>query len=321
MKVPKDSVDRIKAVFGGVDLGDPRRTARLTSTAARVARKPTAALPAAMGSGAALEGAYRLMNNRRIDVGDVFREVAAQTAERCRSVRSVLVLHDTTTCEFRHADPHEIGHLPTGKPGFLLHLGLVLDADEWRRPLGVISLETISREQRSRRGKKKASGPETARWEDRESQRWLRGVTASAEALAECDEVIHVADREGDSYALLAAMVATGQSLVVRVNHARNRTVGDPNDDDVWMPLKDSVEELRGKVDREVPLSERKKRSAPRANKANPPRRARLAYLTFTATTVVLKRPGYLKAPIPPTLTLNLVHFGAQDPPAGEPPV
>lgn len=320
MKLPKGSVARIKSAFENVDLGDPRRLRRLERTVAKLAKRPNASLPDALESEADLEGAYRLANNEAVAPEQLFEAFATTTAERAATAGSVLVLHDTTTCAFTHASPEEIGYLSTGKAGFYAHCSLVIEGDTWRRALGIAHIETISRKQRSKRGRKKASGAETAQWKDRESARWERGVEASAKVLADCESVCHIADREGDSYAFLASMVAAGRSFVVRVNH--DRKVGDPDDlAQQWLPLKERVRGLEGMLEREVALSERKGSSAPRANKSHPVRRARMANLTFTATTVVLKRPRYLRDPIPQTLRLNVVHVFEPSPPPGEPAV
>jgi Transposase DDE domain len=278
-------------------------------------------LPEAMQTEAELEGAYRLLNNRAIDPQQLFDSLALSTVERAQMAGTVLVIHDTTSCTFEHTDPAEVGYLSTGKAGFYPHFALVLDASAWKRPLGVVHVETISRKQRSKRGRKnKAAGSETAEWQDRESARWERGVTASAELLASCKSVCHIADRESDSYALLASMTGHGHSFVVRVNH--NRKVGDPEDlAEQWLPLRDRVKSLCGVLEREVVVSERKRAGAPRSSKGRPVRNARTATLSFSATSVVIKRPSYIRDPIPKTLTLNVVHVSEPNPPAGEPPV
>lgn len=321
MKLPKGSVHRVGEALQGVELGDPRRKKRLANTVAKLARKPQASLPDAMQSEAALEGAYRLANNAAIEPQQLFDALAESAAERAKVAGNVLVIHDTTACSFECADPADIGYLSTGKAGFYAHCSLVIEGNSWRRPLGVVHLEILSRKQHSKHGRKnKASGVETARWKDRESARWWRGVEASAERLAACRSVCHIADREGDSYALLAAMVSNGQSFVVRVNH--DRKVGDPEDlAEQWLPLKERARSLEGIFEREVPLSERKRSSAPRANKGRPVRNARLAQLSFSAMAVVVKRPGYLEASVPKALTLNVVHVSEPHPPTGEPAV
>lgn len=321
MKLPKGSVDRVGRAFQELELGDPRRQKRLTKTVAKLARKPGASLPDAMQSESDLEGAYRFANNLAIEPQQLFDALAASAAQRAEVAGAVLVIHDTTTCSFEHADPDEVGYLSTGKAGFFPHCALVLEANRWRRPLGVVHIENISRKQHSKRGRKnKASGSETASWKDRESARWSRGIDASATWLANCRSVCHIADREGDSYALLASMVSKGRTFVIRVNH--DRKVGDPDDlAEQWLPIKERVRGLQGIFEREVALSERKRSRAPRANKGRPVRNARLAQLSFSATSVIVKRPRYLDASVPGTLTLNVVHVHELAPPPGEPAV
>src|SRR4029078_6245211 len=97
-----------------------------------------------MACGAALEGAYGFITNRAVSFEVLHGSHAGAAAERCRAVKEVLVVHDTTTCEFAHAEPSEGGFLPTGAAGFQLHIALAIDATQWRRPLGVISAEVLS---------------------------------------------------------------------------------------------------------------------------------------------------------------------------------
>jgi hypothetical protein len=226
-------------------------------------------------------------------------------------------VHDTTTCEFAHADPEEVGYLPTGA-GFNLHISLAIDTGKWRRPLGVLSAEVLSRKERSGRcsRKKKVSGAETARWKDRESARWWRGVKVTAAAL-EGVAHIHVADREGDSYELLGEMCLANLRFVVRNKH--NRRARDPRaPDQEWSTLRELTQQAAGVLERDVPLSARKQSTAPRENSTHPPRKARLARLRFSAKTVELRRPRYLDDPLPQTLTLNVVHVLEADVPIGE---
>ena len=321
MTLPNGSLSRILSGVALVEMGDPRRRRRLNKTMSKMAKRPSASFPHAMGSDVDLEGAYRLASSKNVDFQQLLDAFAEATAERAKSKRAVLVIHDTTDASFAHADPNEVGHLPSGKAGFFIHVALVVEADEWRRPLGVVHTEILSRPQRSKRGRKnKASGTETARWKDRESLRWARGVKAAQMALAGRTEVIHVADREGDSYAFLASMFDQNASFVVRVHH--DRKVGDPTDpDQPWSALKAHVRGIEGVLERDVVLSARKSTAALRGSETHPPRRARMARLSFAASSIVLRRPRYLEDPVPPTLTLNVVHVREPDPPPDEKPI
>src|SRR4051812_1957301 len=123
MKLRGDCVSRCTAIWKQTALGDPRRTRRLVHTAACMARRPSAPLPAALGTDAAVQGAYRLVNNRRMDFETLLAVQGEMTRLRAEEEADgdVLVLHDTTDCSFSHLNPDEIGYLNTGKAGFRLH--------------------------------------------------------------------------------------------------------------------------------------------------------------------------------------------------------
>jgi hypothetical protein len=321
MKLPNDAVERLRSVFESVDLGDARRDRRLGRIVSKLAKRPSASLPAAMGTEADLEGLYRFANNEDVHAQDLFDAFASHTARRAKKAGRVLVIHDTTTCQPPRGDVDEVGQLSTGNAGFFVHPSLVLDAGEWKRPLGVVNVETIFRlgPRKAPRGKK-VSGAETAKWKNRESERWTRGVEKSAQLLKGCKEVVHVADREGDSYEFLGSMVAHGRSFVVRVSQ-RRMVAASQNADAARVELQEHVGAITGILERDVELTARKTGTAPRENKAHPPRRARIAKLAFAATKAVLRRPGYLHDPIPETLSLNVVRVWEPDPPEGESPV
>ncbi len=228
MRLSNDSVDRIVAAFETVDLGDPRRAERLETTLRRLADAPRSTIPDAMVTEAELEGAYRFLRSPHVGPDVLMSAFAEATAARAREVGRVLVIHDTTTCEFSHAAPEDVGYLPTGKAGFMAHYALVVADDRSRRPLGVASSEIIARDQPparpSKNGRKlrNKSGTESAKNPDRESLRWSRGFRQASECLKDSD-VIHVADREGDSYELLGSAVQEGLRFVIRCRVADRR--------------------------------------------------------------------------------------------------
>lgn len=319
MELPNSSIRRVVNSFSGVDLGDPRRERRLTSVVSKLARAPSVSLPSALTADAEVQGAYRLANNRHVNFEALLDSQREHTRELATQARNVLVLHDTTPATFAHLDPKEIGFLQTGKPGFFIHLGLVVELASWRRPLGVIHAETIHRKQRSKGRSRRASGVETAKWKDRESARWQRGMLEASKALDSCERVVHVADREGDSYALLSSLVGEGARFVIRLSKQRRGRV--PGESDDWGKVKDIASAAEGLLEREVPLSRRKAKNTPRMTGAHPPRKKRLATLRFSATRVEIPRPRYLQPPVAESLMLNIVRVVEANPPDGEPPV
>lgn len=315
-----EALTRLLADLSRADLGDPRRVARAQKVLARLAAAPDASLPDAMGTKAELEGAYRLFNNDRVTFEQIFDSHALGTVERAYGRGRVLAIHDTTTCMFRHADPREVGYLNTGKAGFPLHLTLLVDTQDWRRPLGLTHAEVLPRHKRPRRGtsKHRMTGGETNKLADREFLRWHRGVDIT-EARLEATEtaIIHVADRESDSYELMAACLLAKRRFIFRAKNCR--TV---DHDGQRVPIRDFVvEKGRVMLEREVPLSRRLGATAPATRRAHPPRESRVANLAFSATQVELRRPNIVGAHMPRSIVVNALHVSELAPPQGQDPV
>jgi hypothetical protein len=171
----------------------------------------------------------------------------------------------------------------------------------------VVAAEVIARERRSGRGgrARRATTKEMSQWQDKESERWLRGVQQSAERLENCRDVIHVMDREGDSYGLLSAMKQNNHRFVARSCHERTaKEVDDPD----WSSLYATLQKHQGEFEREVQLSRRVNTlSKGMKRSGHPPRTARMATLRFAATTVQIKRPRFAPQDADPVLQLSLV--------------
>ena len=317
VELDKSAVSRILGEFDEVDLDDPRRSRRLIQIVEKLAKHPDLSLPQALGSDVALEGAYRFINNENFDFDDLLEGHREATIARAEQAVEVLVLHDTTTNHFENADPREIGYLPTGKAGFFVHVGLVVDAGRHRRPLGVLHVEPYWRDKRSGRGsrKKHLNGREVAHWDGREAERWFRGVERCQEQLSGCS-VVHVTDREGDKYELLAHLQEHNERYVIRSNHDRRLSK-----EYEGQSLRDNARQQPVLLEREVRLSRRIASTAPRSRSQAPARQARPAKLSVTATAVVLRRPHTLPSKFPATLTVHVVHVQELEPPKGEKPV
>jgi hypothetical protein len=298
---------RVLDDLSGANLGDPRRVLRAQQIAGRLAADPATSLPNALKSDAELEGAYRFFNNPRVTFDDLLESHALGTVERARGSGLVLAIHDTTNCKFPHADPAAVGYTNTGKAGFLLHLTLLVDTQEWKRPLGIVHGEPLTR---SKRRKAKSAARK-----DKESDRWLRGVEQTEQRLEETASVIHIADRESDSYPLMAAMKATGRRFIFRACH--DRVV---DDDGTKSHVRTLVKRADVVLKRSVPLSRRLTKSAPVARLRHPPRDQRVAQLRFATASAVLRCPEHCRG-CAKTLAVNIVHVYEQAPPDGEAPV
>lgn len=315
-----DAIARMLEDLTRADLGDPRRVSRAQQVLSRLAASPRASLPDALVTDAELEGAYRLFNNESVSFEQLFDSHALGTVERASSCRRVLAIHDTTDCAFRHADPEEVGYLNTGKAGFPLHLSLLVDTADWRRPLGLAHAEFRRRETKPQRRRGKQSGFQTLKKADRESLRWQRGIEITAARFeASTVEIVHVADRESDSYELMANCLAGGHRFLFR-----SRTNRTALEDGEKRLIRDVIENAPVRLEREVPLSRRlaTKLSTTGRRQAHPPRESRVAHLAFSATRATLQRPRALAADrAPKTIDVNVLHVFEVDAPKGQEPV
>lgn len=348
-----EAIARMMADLSLADLGDPRRVARAQQVLARLATKPDGSLPDALVTGAELEGAYRLFGNAQVSFERLFDAHALGTAERARGAAVVLAIHDTTHCQFRHADPAEVGYLNTGKPGFPLHLSLLVDTQEWRRPLGLTHAEVLPRRKPPRGGgvKAKRSSHATSKDATREFLRWERGIEITeARLIGTGARVIHIADRESDSYALMATCLQQGQRFIFRARNNRNTVATEASIDasgdaprkparslignvkgprgragklaaktkPATLPIRTLIDGAAVVLERKVPLSRRLGATAPATRRAHPPRESRVARLCFSRTAASFLRPNTVGAHMPKTIDVNVLHVFEQDAPTGQ---
>lgn len=318
-RLGSEAIARMLEDLSRADLGDPRRMSRAQAVVERLAAKPDGSLPDAMVTDAELEGAYRLFSNDHVSFERLLDAHVLGTAERARCSELVLAIHDTTNCTFRHADPKEVGYLSTGKPGFPLHMTLVVDTREWRRPLGLTHAEILPRGNPPRRRGTKHKMPShvTAKKLDSEFLRWHRGIDITETRLSGTGTaVIHVADRESDSYALMATCLLENQRFIFRARHNRNAF-----HDGGTVPIRDLIDGAAAVLEREVPLSRRLGASSPASRAIHPPRESRVARLCFSQTKATFCRPNITGAHMPKTIEVNVLHVVEQDAPEGQEPV
>jgi hypothetical protein len=307
---------RFRDEFAGAVLGDARRSERLVELGVALGVFPGASLPEALGDGAALEAGYRFLGNESVEAEKLLAPHARETGARCARRGSVVVAHDTTDFTFS-GSRRGLGRIRgTKERGFLAHVSLAVARDEWREPLGVPHVETWVRGDESTRKIRgestKKSSYQRRRDPDRESKRWSRGVEAVERQLDGC-RAIHVMDREADAYDLLAMLVAARCSFVIRSNFDRKVADG--------AFLSDAVDKPTIVVEREVPLSARKRAPFSQQRRTYPPRTARTATLGIKAVTVELARPHGLPQTLPKKLRVNVVEVEEINTPSGEPPV
>ncbi len=217
--------DWVITEFGGVDLGDKRRTDRVLEVVTRLAQRPAASLPAACGDLAALKGTYRLLENPAVAPAALLSGHVAATWERLVGEPVVLAVQDTTELDFStHQATAGLGPIGNGYGrGLLVHSTLAVLPN--RLPLGLLAQAVWTRPQPPR-GQTRHQRKSRA-IQEKESQKWLVAQAAVAAGLPQAPAplVVSVGDREADVYDLFIAPRPARLELLVRA--AQDRLTGE----------------------------------------------------------------------------------------------
>lgn len=319
--ISEGSLERFHLEYAGAELGDERRSARLLSIASAAVSDPTASFRQSASDDAALEGTYRFLNNWAVEAEDIWGPHERRTRARGQEHTSVLALHDTTQMKFcGETERRGLGHVRKdgGAAGFFLHVGLMVAEDRERTPLGVGRFETWTRHG-------KAEGKRGHRFYRQdplhEGHRWVEGIRDIEARFCQGPKVVHVMDREGDGYALLAEAHRADWSVVVRMCTDRATTEPKPAGKG-HVRVRAQLQTAERILERDVELSRRGRRGrTPAAIALHPPRKTRTSRLSVRALTVELLRPTSVSTELPSALLLNAVQVLEVAPPHGQAPV
>ena len=290
------------------ELGDPRMVRRAVALAEALAAAPDKSLPKVWSSPSELEAAYRFLRNPRTEFEALVGAFQQATHERALEKKRILAIHDTTDIECPAADPDEVGYLQTGKPGFYVHHALAAAVDDVTAPLGVLWSQLWGRAQRTTKRGSNLPGSALALLQERESDRWLEGVSEAAAWAEGCEQVIHVMDREADNYRLYEHLHQLSADFIIRMRHDRRVDDG---------ALTESLYDAPTKLCRTVSLSRRRAKTMP--SYTHQARDAREAKLVVRSATVEILPPNYMTHSEP--IELNVIQVLEEDPPEGEEPV
>jgi hypothetical protein len=296
--------------FEGPDLGDPRLEARLLMLASALDDAPKASLAEASKSVAAREAAYRFVENHRVTMQAVMGPHGRKTAARCAAEGGpIYVVSDTTECTFKGARRGEsLGRVQGEQRGFLAHTAIAVSSLGNRKPLGVLGIDIIVRDEQHKDHRNIYAQKRDPK---RESRKWPSMVNRSEELLAGVP-AIHVMDREGDIFELLSELTTAGRRFVIRAGQDR------------WVQgegrLFTAVVGAPVLLERDVNLSRRTKTPSTKG-RGHPRRDERMAKLAISSRSVTIRRPKTTTADHPAELTVNVVNVHEPAPPDGEIPV
>ena len=299
--------------FAAAELGDSRRTKRLQRIARAAVKLPGMGFPKMVRSDTELEGVYRFLSNADVDASEVLEPHVVETIRRAREAPLCLVIHDTTTFEFKGEPRKGLGFTNSKHPGFHAHFALAVLPGESRVPLGICGLEHFVRKKHKGKSRKPHSYY-TAQDPERESLRWFRLLDA-VEDQRDGFECIHVMDREGDIFDLMAAAIDRQARFIIRGDKERALADGAGY-------LQDVLAQLKSRASREVDVGARfaTKRHHLIPGRRKVARKARKAKLSIGSSTVELRRPKTGHAEVK-SLEVNVVYVWEKSPPVGEDPI
>lgn len=222
--LPVDTMDPLQwaqFLFGRAALGDQRRTRRLVSVAAALARHPGSP-PGRVcsASSAELEGANRFFRNPGFSAQDILQSGFLSTSHLVESLppdEEILSIQDSTTLGYDHSVRHELGDLggpaDSSSRGWFVHSNFLWSQD--RGPLGLIAQQWLLRDpaQRGKRHKRHERD-----YQDKESFKWQRSYEQMEQLVGEeaARRIVSVCDSEADIYLLLHFFVQKQARFVVR---------------------------------------------------------------------------------------------------------
>jgi hypothetical protein len=226
MSKRSDVASRAWAVeaFGGVELGDTRRNARLVEMAAAASARPSGKVAAVFPSDRQREGAYDFLESEHVAPGEIVAGVAAATVKNSAGLPFVFVPVDgtsvTVTDRTKKRDFGRIGSDTHGARGVKVIDSMAVDPQGV--PVGLLALTWWDRA--SKRSPPKGSYARRARpLEQKETRHWVQTVQDTCAALDEGQvRGWFQIDREGDGRDVLLALHQTDHWWTVRGNADRS---------------------------------------------------------------------------------------------------
>jgi len=202
--------------FGHADLGDSRRTARVVRMAARAAQRPGGKVSEVFADDAERQGAYDLLEGKRVSVDALMGALGAVTAERASLDSFAFVAVDgssiTLTDRTKRKGFGSIGANNFGARGLKVISALACSPEGV--PLGLLSQVWWARAQTK---SQKSKCTQKKKVHEKETQRWLDAIEGAAAQAARADARLWFQlDREADSRHILLKLAETTHRFTVR---------------------------------------------------------------------------------------------------------
>ena len=214
-------------VFGNADLGDPRRTRRLTQLANDMASNAGSSIVKASETPAKIEAAYRFIRNEQICPQTIAESGFIQTSDVIKQLPLVLAIQDTTGLTFKHSVCEELGDVSCAntlqKPSKIktrtlyAHSTLAIDAGN-ENVIGLLDQYYWFR-------KTKVKGTREQQqhrpFVEKESYRWQQTLIDIKARTGDLSNVLNICDREADIYEYMDYQKTEGHRFLVRAKEKR----------------------------------------------------------------------------------------------------
>jgi hypothetical protein len=301
-----------EAEFGHAELGDVRRTARLVSLAAEVARRPAGTVLKACATSASREGAFRLLESNAVHPDAVRNAMEHAAVLKCTAAKQVFVALDGSSLSLtdtaRSKGLGGVGAWDRGARGVQVMTALALEEDG--SALGVCGQRMWTRNSRSKHGERGARGAKS------ENSFWLELLRQThgdfAEAAPQCRPWFQM-DRGADCRQVLELSAELGLLMTVRAAHDRRV---DKGADHLWASLQRSPVLLKRKFHVQArPAAMRFKRvKGKRIKVKTPARRPRIATVEIRVASVAIECTTVTERRS--TVVINAVFVREVNPPA-----
>jgi hypothetical protein len=297
------------AAFEGLHLGDKRRERRVHAMVQALEANPSLSLPKALVSDAAAEAAYRLLGNHAVRHPTIVGHLNDVAWRNAAGAPVVLAVHDTTEFSFDGSSRKGLTEFSRVRQGFFAHTALLVAADGVPRALGVGGCDVYV--VRDKKWFRCIGAGEEVELEIG-SERWTSLALAVGASKPDGVDLVHVMDREGDCFELLAELQATGESFVVRSAH--DRVIQDAAGKLTALLAAEPVV-----AQRDIWIGERRAASdaPPKSRKASPVIPARAARLEVRFSQVTVRAPRDARVTDHGPLKLWVVDVVEAAPPEG----
>jgi len=214
-------VDWVEQEMQYLVLGDERLEERARKIIQDFSQNPTASIPEFCGDWATTKAAYEFYKNPTVAPERFLASQARATGQRAKKYDQILILQDTTSFNFSdHPATEGVGPLENEKcQGFLTHSSLAVTLEGV--PLGLLAQQSWVRDQ-NEIGKRHQRHQRAI--EEKESYKWLQGLTESTRALPVETQAIVVSDRESDIFEYFVHSRPERVELLVRACRERRLT-------------------------------------------------------------------------------------------------